>query len=122
LGITQKGISQNSYRIRYIAIGFKNINTGKWDWNPKQEVNLQLTLRGNLFLINDQAGTYFVTNEQVAHEDTDDYLRLGWWASDEKDRSCLLKEDIIKKDGLYTGRVILYIFYKDFAYCYELFI
>jgi len=110
---------ERTYQINYFAVAYLNTTTENFDWQPKQKVNLKLTIRGELFLINDLAGSYFIRGEQITYQNTDQMIRFLWKAVDYNGNACDLKEDIIKVNGKYTGVFHLYIYYKEYAYYYE---
>ena len=109
---TNHAFTQRTYKISYIALGYFNTDTKDYDWNSKQRVDLQLTIRGELFLINDEVGTYFIRGKQIDYQNTDEVLRFLWKCVDYNGKFCDIKEDIIKENGKYTGVFNLYIFYK----------
>lgn len=114
----QYGICQHTYQFNYFAVGYWNSNTNKYDWNPKHSVDLQLTIRRKLLQSMIKRGHIFWPQCRLP---TKTRMSISIWMGiyDEKERSCILKEDIIKKNGQYAGIVGMYILYKSFAYYYE---
>lgn len=112
--------SQSNYKINYVGTALYNNNTKRYEWNEKKPTDMQLIMKGNVILISDKAGSYYVTGDNIFKDDKDEYFQIGWNAVDEKQKSCIIKMAFRKENGYLTGESLLYIFYKTYAIEYSI--
>ena len=117
--ISTVAICQRYYKIHSNTIGVWNTYSQTYDWGSKCYVEMELTMKGKIILISDDAGSAYVTGKQILSQDKYEYFQFMWEAVDEKQRSCNIKLLSPKINGQTTGSCQLYVFYNDFAYMYD---
>jgi hypothetical protein len=86
-----------------VSIGEWDYKKKDWNWDPMIYENLTFTLNGDLIMVNDLAGSVYVTYAQF----TDDKYSTSWRAVDDDDISCIFA---MSREGEYPFTI--YIMYN----------
>ena len=111
---------QHLYKIQSNTTAWWDNISKTYNWGTKHYVDMDLTMKGSIILVSDEAGSAYVAGQQITNEDKADYQQYLWAAVDEKKRTCYIKMLYPKSHGKLTGDFQLYILYKDFAVAYDI--
>jgi len=112
-------ICQSYYKIHSNTLGVWNTHSNQYEWQDKKYVDMDLTMKGSLIMISDNAKSYYITGKQIDNTDKYNYQQYAWYAKDEKNRNCIIKLYYPKYQGELTGATELYVMYTDYAYVYD---
>ena len=111
--------SQTYYKIHSNATGVWNNNTQTYQWGSRWYIDMNLTMKGKIILVSDNAGSAYITGNQVLNQDLAEYQQFMWEAVDERQRTCHVKLLYPKSNGQLTGACQMYILYDNYAFVYD---
>lgn len=83
--------AQSTYRITSVTGGTLNSYTNSFEWGKYSEVDMTLTLKGNVIFISDKAKSIYILKGQRPDRLVDGVKMLIWDAIDENEIRCTLK-------------------------------
>ena len=107
--------AQKTYYCSSTIVGEYNYYTQKYVWGDYKPSSMEITVKKNIVLINDQAGSVYILSSKLLDEKSGGIDQIAWNAKDEKNRNCIVKLTTYED---YT--MMLYVMYDDMAIGYTI--